>query len=732
MGQPIFEENGQDDFNGIDIMRAVRSFDPCLPCGVHMYLGDGKTLQAGPLADVRRAARVGRRPWTIDEARERVARVEALLDDLEALADPAARETALELVQALLELYGEGLARIVAPSQSATTAAGAALAGDELVSHLLLLHGLHPCRSRRACAARSTRSGPTSSRTAATSSWSARGGRRAPAAAGQLQRLPVLDHDAQARDRGRDPQGGARGRARSRPTARRGPSRRRRCCSSRWPGRARDRSAAGDAGAARAVRRRRAAAAGRRRAGAVRSGSAARPTPTGRRCPALRRLARRGRSRATELACPGCGHRYDVRRAGPLRSTSRELHLEPGPLLVDDAGLVRVALAVGGARDAGRRLRLAAALARRRPRAEAGARALRPVRRADPARSTATCSTSTTRELMCACRACSILFDRGAAGGGHYRLVPDRRLRLDGFELDDARVGGPAHPGRHGVLLPQHAGGARGRLLPEPDGRDRVAARARRLGDARGRRTRCCATIEPDVEALLVNRARGARQHWLVPIDDCYELVGLIRTRWRGLTGGKEVWEEIERSSSGLERRGATPSGNADARGAEMARKAGQSPTRPAATRPGIKQGNSKGNYEQQPGHNCRRHVDRRALDRRQRQGPRADRPAHAEPAARRRCQRDHPRARRRPRHASTSRSQGAEALEHPRRARRCASRCASTQRRPRCARDARRAAPDRGAAAAHTTRPRQSGCSSSSGSPSAGARRCGRCPGRG
>jgi hydrogenase large subunit len=41
---PIFEENTPDNFKGIDIMRAVRSFDPCLPCGVHMYLGPGKTL----------------------------------------------------------------------------------------------------------------------------------------------------------------------------------------------------------------------------------------------------------------------------------------------------------------------------------------------------------------------------------------------------------------------------------------------------------------------------------------------------------------------------------------------------------------------------------------------------------------------------------------------------------------------------------------------------------------
>ena len=44
-GLPIFEENGQDRFKGVDIMRTVRSFDPCLPCGVHMYLGKGKVLE---------------------------------------------------------------------------------------------------------------------------------------------------------------------------------------------------------------------------------------------------------------------------------------------------------------------------------------------------------------------------------------------------------------------------------------------------------------------------------------------------------------------------------------------------------------------------------------------------------------------------------------------------------------------------------------------------------------
>jgi hypothetical protein len=51
--------------------------------------------------------------------------------------------------------------------------------------------------------------------------------------------------------------------------------------------------------------------------------------------------------------------------------------------------------------------------------------------------------------------------------------------------------------------------------------------------------------MKRDVEALLVNRVRGAREHFLVSMDECYSLVGLIRMNWRGLSGGREVWEKI-------------------------------------------------------------------------------------------------------------------------------------------------------------------------------------------
>ena len=61
--------------------------------------------------------------------------------------------------------------------------------------------------------------------------------------------------------------------------------------------------------------------------------------------------------------------------------------------------------------------------------------------------------------------------------------------------------------------------------------------------------------LEPDVEALLVCHARGLREHWLVPIDDCYELVGVIRTHWRGFGGGEEVRTAIDEFFNDLPRR---------------------------------------------------------------------------------------------------------------------------------------------------------------------------------
>ena len=84
-------------------------------------------------------------PWDDAKAREQVGKVEALLTALEALPYQAARDRATETVEALVDLYGECLARIMGHLEHQSDGDPvAALAGDELVSQLLLVHDLHP------------------------------------------------------------------------------------------------------------------------------------------------------------------------------------------------------------------------------------------------------------------------------------------------------------------------------------------------------------------------------------------------------------------------------------------------------------------------------------------------------------------------------------------------------------------------------------------------------------
>jgi Family of unknown function (DUF5947) len=63
--------------------------------------------------------------------------------------------------------------------------------------------------------------------------------------------------------------------------------------------------------------------------------------------------------------------------------------------------------------------------------------------------------------------------------------------------------------------------------------------------------------MEPDVEALLIRRIGESREYCRVPIDECFKLVGLIRTHWRGLSGGAVVWQEIDAFFVDLKKRSA-------------------------------------------------------------------------------------------------------------------------------------------------------------------------------
>ncbi len=162
-----------------------------------------------------------------------------------------------------------------------------------------------------------------------------------------------------------------------------------------------------------------------------------------------------------------------------------------------------------------------------------------------------------TRELMCACRPCSILFDREAASEGKYRLVPDRHLFLDDFEMSDVQWESLRVPVDMAFFFYSTPAERVVAFYPSPMGPTESLLK---LGawEELERSNPVLGGMERDVEALLVNRVRGAKENFLVPIDECYSLVGLIRMRWRGLSGGREVWEEIGRFFEELRKRSKT------------------------------------------------------------------------------------------------------------------------------------------------------------------------------
>jgi hypothetical protein len=150
------------------------------------------------------------------------------------------------------------------------------------------------------------------------------------------------------------------------------------------------------------------------------------------------------------------------------------------------------------------------------------------------------------RRLLCACRACALLFDSPAAGGGHLRLLPTRRRRLGDFALDDASWGRLRIPVDMAFFFRSTPADRVLAFYPSPAGPTESLLELEAWSELEAANP-VLAGMEPDVEALLVSRARDMREHWLVPIDDCYELVGLIRSRWRGFGGGEEVWAAIDR-----------------------------------------------------------------------------------------------------------------------------------------------------------------------------------------
>jgi hypothetical protein len=149
------------------------------------------------------------------------------------------------------------------------------------------------------------------------------------------------------------------------------------------------------------------------------------------------------------------------------------------------------------------------------------------------------------RGLMCVCRPCYLLFTQQGAARGRFRSVPDRHLHDPSFTLTHEQWERLQIPvgiafffrnsllDRFAAFYPS-PGGATESLLPAGAWEEILAANP------------AVPEAVPDVEALLLRRYDDRVECFLVPIDACYDLVGRVRTHWRGFSGGDEVWREIE------------------------------------------------------------------------------------------------------------------------------------------------------------------------------------------
>jgi Family of unknown function (DUF5947) len=146
--------------------------------------------------------------------------------------------------------------------------------------------------------------------------------------------------------------------------------------------------------------------------------------------------------------------------------------------------------------------------------------------------------------LLCACRACYLLFTHSQAGRGRYRAVPDRYLEDPARPISAAEWEELEIPVGLAFFLCSSERGEVAGFYPSPAGAtecrldlaawDRLAAAHPLLG-----------VLAPDVEAALICRTDGSVEHFLVPIDACYELAGRMRLHWRGFDGGAEARQSI-------------------------------------------------------------------------------------------------------------------------------------------------------------------------------------------
>jgi uncharacterized protein DUF5947 len=162
------------------------------------------------------------------------------------------------------------------------------------------------------------------------------------------------------------------------------------------------------------------------------------------------------------------------------------------------------------------------------------------------------------RRLVCVCDACAILF--GNQGETVFRRAPRRVLYLRDFRLTDAQWEGLLIPIRLAFFFHNSSTGRVVALYPSPAG-PAESPLDQAAWDEIARDNPALNRMSPDVEGLLANRtaqigrAGGADEYFIAPIDECFRLAGLIRVKWRGLSGGEDVWKEIGRFFADLKTR---------------------------------------------------------------------------------------------------------------------------------------------------------------------------------
>jgi hypothetical protein len=155
------------------------------------------------------------------------------------------------------------------------------------------------------------------------------------------------------------------------------------------------------------------------------------------------------------------------------------------------------------------------------------------------------------RKLECVCDACAILF---SGERQKYRRVPRRVQFLPEFRMTDAEWDGLRIPIGVAFLFRNSTSNRIVALYPSPAGPVESQLTLETWEDI-SRANPELQPMEADVEGLLVYRVGTARQHWIVPIDECFKLIGIIRMKWKGFSGGLAVWQEIGKFLEALRQR---------------------------------------------------------------------------------------------------------------------------------------------------------------------------------